>query len=146
MPIEPNDPDAQLPQAQAQPQPQPQKQTPPEALLQIDLRKLAKWPSPAPRPEILLATIRKLAKERCIGFLSHAEQRLAQRGFDIFDVYMALEKTGQINGAIEAGKNEGEWKVKVVDIPDGTSRKMGVVTILVKEQRLLIKTVEWEDR
>jgi len=33
-----------------------------------------------------------------------------------------------------------------VDTPEGTSRKMGVVTIVVKDKRLLIKTVEWEDR
>ena len=45
-----------------------------------------------------------------------------------------------------AGMNEGEWKVKVVDVPEGKSRKMGVVTIVVKDRRLLIKTVEWEDR
>jgi hypothetical protein len=72
-------------------------------------------------------------------------ERFAECGFDIFDVYYVLEK-GHIDGKIEAGKREGEWKVKLVDVPDGTSRKMGVVTIVVKEQRLLIKTVEWEDR
>ena len=34
----------------------------------------------------------------------------------------------------------------MIHVPEGTSRKMGVVTIVVKEQQLLIKTVEWEDR
>jgi hypothetical protein len=50
------------------------------------------------------------------------------------------------DGKVEPGKREGEWKVKMVGVPDGTSRKMGVVPIVVREERLLIKTVEWEDR
>ena len=108
-------------------------------------RQATRWPSQAPRPEPLLATIRRLSKERKIGFLDHAEERLAERGFDTFDVFETLEN-GYIDGPIEAGKREGEWKVKIVDVPEGRSRKMGVVTIVVKDQRLLIKTVEWEDR
>ena len=63
----------------------------------------------------------------------------------MFDVFERLE-TGYIDGQIEPGKNKGEWKVKLVGVPDGASRKMGVVTIVVRELRLLVKTVEWEDR
>ena len=145
MPTEPTDADAQQMQAQAQPQPELATKKRLE-LLQLNLRQFSKWPDAAPRPNVLLATIRSLAKERKIGFLNHADERLSERGFDIFDVFTALEKTGHIDGSIEAGKNEGEWKVKIVDVPEGTSRKMGVVTIVVKERRLLVKTVEWEDR
>lgn len=108
-------------------------------------RQPTRWPTQAPRPEPLLETIRRLSKERKVGFLDHAEERLAERGFDIFDVFETLEN-GYIDGPIKAGAKEGEWKAKVVDVPEGRSRKMGVVTIVVKEQRLLIKTVEWEDR
>jgi hypothetical protein len=108
-------------------------------------RQPTRWPTLAPRPEPLLETIRRLSKERKIGFLKHAEERLAERGFDIFDVFGTLEN-GYIDGPIKAGAKEGEWKAKVVDVPEGRSRKMGVITIVVKEQRLLIKTVEWEDR
>jgi hypothetical protein len=107
--------------------------------------KLAKWPSKAPPPNALLELIRELSRQRRIGFLDHSEKRLAQRGFDVFDVYCTLEN-GHFADDIEAGANEGEWKVKIVDTPEGTSRKMGVVTIVVKDKRLLIKTVEWEDR
>lgn len=108
------------------------------------LRPATKWPDHPPRPEPLLALIRKLAKERRIGYLDHSEERIAERGFDVFDVRRTLER-GQIDGRIEAGKKEGEWKVKLVETPEGASRKMGVVTIVVKDQRLLIKTVEWKD-
>ena len=89
--------------------------------------------------------IRRLSRERLIGYLDHADERLVERGFDVFDVYGTLEN-GYLADDIEAGANEGEWKVKIVDTPEGTSRKMGVVTIVVKDKRLLIKTVEWEDR
>ena len=83
-----------------------------------------------------------------MSYLDHGEFRFETRfkemRFDVFDLYEVLEN-GSIDGKIEAGKKEGEWKVKVVGVPDGTSRKMGVVTIMVQERRLLIKTVEWED-
>lgn len=115
------------------------------AVVNAMMFKKAKWPSKAPSPDALLDLIRRLAKERRIGYLDHAEERLAKRGFDAFDVYETLEN-GYISGGIKAGVNEEEWKVKVVDVPEGRSRKMGVVTIVVKDKRLLIKTVEWEDR
>jgi hypothetical protein len=108
------------------------------------IRQATKWPGHPPRPESLLSIIRRLARERRISYLDHSEERIGQRGFDVFDVRRTLE-CGHVVGKIEAGKKEGEWKVKLVDTPEGTSRKMGVVTIVVKEQRLLIKTVEWED-
>jgi hypothetical protein len=107
--------------------------------------KLAKWPSKAPPPNALLELIRDLSRQRQIGFLDHSQERLVERGFDVFDVYQTLEN-GYFADDIEAGANDGEWKVKIVDTPEGTSRKMGVVTIVVKDKRLLIKTVEWEDR
>ncbi len=104
-----------------------------------------KWPDQPPRPDALMQTIRMLAKRGEIGFLDHSDERMAQRGFDTFDVFEAFDK-GYIDGPIVAGKRVGEWKVKVVNVPDGTTRKMGVVTIVVRQERLLIKTTEWEDR
>ena len=115
----------------------------------VNLRKATQWPSQPPRPEVLLATIRKLSKARRISYMTHGDarwqERFTHKGFDFFDLYTVLEK-GYIDGKIEAGMKQGEWKTKVVDVPKGTSRKMGVVTIVVREKRLLIKTVEWEDK
>jgi hypothetical protein len=113
------------------------------------IRQPTKWPEHAPRPEPLLGIIRKLTRERRIWYMDHAgfrfETRFLELGFDVFDLYYVLEH-GHIVGKIVAGKKEGEWKAKLVAVPEGTSRKMGVVTIVVKDQRLLIKTAEWEDR
>jgi hypothetical protein len=148
MAVPPTEPDAQPPQAQAQPQPAPQTEIRREDVLAIS-RRLAQWPTRPPSPEALMATIKRLSVERKISYLDHGDERFETRfkdqGFDVFDMYYVLENGG-IDDEIEAGKKEGEWKVKMVAVPDGTERKMGVVPIVVQEERLLIKTVEWEDR
>jgi hypothetical protein len=111
--------------------------------------RLSNWPNKPPSPEALRATIKRLSEARRISYLDHGgmrfETRFQEIGFDVFDMYDVLEH-GQISGPIEPGENEGEWKVKMVAVPEGTERKMGVVPIVVRRARLLIKTVEWEDR
>lgn len=98
-----------------------------------------------PRPEMLLKTIRRLLDAGRIAYLDHSIlERMPERGFDVQDVRHVL-RTGMVAGPIEAGVKAGEWKVKVVSWLEGTSRKMGVVVIVVRESRLLIKTTEWED-
>jgi hypothetical protein len=144
----PTDPDAEPSQVQAQPEPALQIPIRREDVLEIS-RRLAKWPTRPPSPEALMATIKRLSEERKISYLDHGNQRFETRfkdqGFDVFDMYYVLENGG-IDGKIEPGKKEGEWKVKMVAVPEGMGRKMGVVPIVVREERLLIKTVEWEDR
>ncbi len=100
--------------------------------------------SGAPRLEALLRIIKRLTKEDRISYLAHALERMNERGFDIFDVKQVLT-SGYIASPIRAGAKDGEWTVKLVDALEGTTRKMGVVTIVVREDRLLIKTTEWED-
>ncbi len=75
-------------------------------------------------------------------FKLHAEDRSEER--DIFDdMIFEVLRTGQIRGDIEPGKYAGEWKCKMVKRMKG-AREVGVVTIVVKNARLIIKTVEWE--
>ena len=58
-------------------------------------------------------------------------------------VYRVL-RDGHIKGDPEPGKNKGEGKIKVCDaVPGG--REVGVVTIVVNNEKLVITTVEWED-
>jgi hypothetical protein len=148
MAIPPTEPDVEPSKAQAQPQPAPETTIRREDVLALS-RRLAQWPTRPPSPEALIETIRRLSKERKISYVDHGtdrfETRFKDQGFDVFDMYEVLE-SGMIDGKIEAGKKEGEWKVKMVAVPEGTDRKMGVVPIVVQERRLLIKTVEWEDR
>lgn len=102
-----------------------------------------------PRPSELEALIRNLAADsrnvrwRAVSYETHTESRLELREITdrmMFDVL----RTGHIKGEIEAGRYSGEWKVKMCKPMKG-QREVGVVTIVMKQQKLFIKTVEWED-
>jgi len=58
----------------------------------------------------------------------------------MFDVL----RTGYLKGEITPGRNPGEWKLKMCKAIKG-QREVGVVTIVMREQKLFVKTVEWED-
>ena len=58
----------------------------------------------------------------------------------MFDVL----RTGYLKGEIEPGMHPGEWKAKMCKQMKG-QREVGVVTIVVRDSWLFVKTVEWED-
>ena len=96
------------------------------------------------RPHDFLALVRELsADSKNVKWSRHARDRFGQR--DITN-RMALDvlRMGQIRGDIVAGKNVGEWKAKIV-FPIPGRREVGVVTVVEKESRIFVKTVEWED-
>ena len=97
-----------------------------------------------PRPEEILDRIRALAQDsKNVGFYDHAEARMDQRGFTDLDALRIL-RTGYLSGSIVPGRNQGEWKCKIV-APIKGRREAGVVTILIRDRKLRVKTVEWED-
>lgn len=99
-----------------------------------------------PHPGQLIATIRRLAAARLISYAYHAaDERMPERDFDTDDIHEVF-RIGDIVGPIDAGRNPGEWVCKVCAQPFGTRRWMGVVTVVIREQRLRIITTEWEDR
>lgn len=74
---------------------------------------------------------------------SHAASRMDWR--DITDKMMfEVLRTGYLKGDIEPGKYPGEWKVKMTKQMKGR-REVGVVTVVINQRRLFVKTVEWED-
>lgn len=73
--------------------------------------------------------------------VSIAEQRVRKLAAHI-DVLRAL-RSGTVSGEPEMTPR-GEWKVKMVRQIRG-AREVGVVTIILRSERLFIKTVEWED-
>ena len=92
----------------------------------------------------MLGRIQLLAKQsKDVAISDHAEERMDERGITDLDVLRVL-RTGEISGRIEPGKYEGEWKCKIV-APVKGRREVGVVTLLIRNRRLRIKTVEWED-
>ncbi|MCA3487208.1 MAG: DUF4258 domain-containing protein [Rhodobacter sp.] len=98
-----------------------------------------------PSPQKLLASVRTLAATSGnVSFGKHALDRMEERNITTLDVLRVL-RSGEIEGKIEAGQGLGEWKCKIVERRP-RARAIGVATIVKKENRLFIKTVEWEDR
>jgi hypothetical protein len=72
----------------------------------------------------------------------HARERMSER--EIFDVDVLRILRG---GDVEENPSRtdyGEWRCKVVRMIRG-GREAGVVTIILHDNKLFVKTVEWED-
>lgn len=110
------------------------------------LKKEAGGVKPLPTsPAALAAIVRKIAAQSgTIGWSDHVTERMELRGISRLDVIRVL-KLGDIKGPVEVGANEGELKVKMAFKPKGR-REIGVVTIVMRQGRLFLKTVEWEDK
>ena len=77
-----------------------------------------------------------------IIFGNHAMERMSERGIFTTDVLRILRK-GWVDDDPERTKS-GEWKCKItLDIKRG--RTAGAVTIIMHNDMLFVKTVEWED-
>lgn len=102
-----------------------------------------------PRPDVLEARIRTLAlnsdniRWRAKSYETHVESRLDLRDVDPMMMYEVL-RTGYLSGRIRPGKYPDEWTAKMTKKMRG-KRELGVVTIVVKDSWLFVKTVEWED-
>jgi hypothetical protein len=98
-----------------------------------------------PHPGRLMAIIRRLAAEGSYQFSEHAfDERMVERGFDADDV-LKIMALGEIDGPIIAGKKEGEWRCRVVGKLPWSSREAGVVTVVLREARLIFVTTKWID-
>jgi hypothetical protein len=97
-----------------------------------------------PRADAIGALVRKLAADTTqIKWSAHAFDRMAERG--ITDrIALEVMRRGFPKGDVEAGRARGEWKIKMAYRPNGR-REVGVVVLTVRSERLLVKTVEWED-
>ena len=99
-----------------------------------------------PHPGDLIKTIRLLAAQGRVTFTGHAaEERMDERGIGFDDVFAVLWR-GDISGDITRGKRQGEWKCLVVGPLEWTSRELGVATVVVRKDRVIVITVEWMDQ
>jgi Domain of unknown function (DUF4258) len=107
-------------------------------------RKLPANCVPWMRPHQAEKLIRQLAANTSnIRWSAHALERMPERGIpDV--VAVEVLRTGFVKGEVEPGSNPGEWKAKMSKEVKGR-REVGVVTIIVRSERLFVKTVEWED-
>ena len=94
-----------------------------------------------------MALIKRLAHAGCYSFRYHADEREDERTIDDADVLRALTR-GHIpdRNTIVPGRRAGEWKCAVESSLPWTPRTLGVVTVVIRKERLLIITVEWMDR
>jgi hypothetical protein len=97
-----------------------------------------------PTPKYAIEIVQRLAREsRNVAWSTHALARMLER--DITDeIALDVLRNGHLMGDIDQGRNPGEWKVKVGKQIKGR-RQVGVVVLIIRESRLLVKTVEWED-
>ena len=72
----------------------------------------------------------------------HALERMKERDIFTSDVFDVL-RSGFVEGQPEK-TDRSEWKCKMVKQLRG-GREAGVITIILHENKLFIKTVEWED-
>jgi hypothetical protein len=86
----------------------------------------------------------ELAREGKYAFRFHALERMEERDIDADDV-LHIFALGDISGTIESGKRPEEWQCLVVGNLPWTSREAGVVTVVVRNERLIIVTTEWID-
>ena len=96
------------------------------------------------RPTHFIERIRFLAADTStIWWSQHARKRMAERGISN-RVALTVIREGMVSGPIEAGQSQGEWKAKIIRNVKGR-RDVGVVVLLIRNNRILVKTVEWED-
>ena len=97
-----------------------------------------------PRRSELEKRIRELAKnDESIIWGDHSMERSDDRDITIRDGLTVL-RSGYLDGDIEPGDNPGEWKGKMTKAMKGR-REIGVVVIVIRNESLFVKTVEWED-
>ena len=102
-------------------------------------------PRKPPHPGELAKLIRKLVEVGAVSFSTHAfEDRSGPRSIDFTDALEIL-RSGHIKGDITPGKRAGEWKCKVIDQLNKSSRWVGVPVVVIRDEHILITTVEWED-
>lgn len=82
-------------------------------------------------------------KSEQVRWSRHALERMTERDIPL-RVALEVLRRGYVVGHIEPGSNPGEWKAKIVRNVKG-QRDVGVIAITVRNDHILVKTVEWED-
>ena len=98
-----------------------------------------------PEARRLEETIREIACVTAqVGFTDHALDRMHERGITDRDVYAALRQGFVEANSIEPGAQPGEQICKVTKAIKG-ARDIGVITAVVRDQSVIVITVQWED-
>lgn len=94
-------------------------------------------------PNVATDRIRAIAqKSENVIFGDHAQERMFERGITDVQV-MEILRRGIVSEAPEKTEYD-EWKCKIVMHLRG-KREAGVIVVILRDNRLFLKTVEWED-
>lgn len=97
-----------------------------------------------PRRSELERRIRELARgDETIIWGEHSLERSDERDITIRDGLTVL-RTGFLDDDIVPGEFPGEWKGKMTKPMKGR-REIGVVVVVIRDEMLFVKTMEWED-
>lgn len=97
-----------------------------------------------PRRDEFETRIHQIARDSSkVKITFHARERMRERDISI-RVALTVIREGTVLGNIVAGEYPGEWKAKIVRNVKGR-RDVGAVVLLVRNDFILVKTVEWED-
>ncbi|HLJ63705.1 MAG TPA: DUF4258 domain-containing protein [Stellaceae bacterium] len=95
------------------------------------------------RPNRAETIIREAAQDtRKVILSDHAKERMEEREISDLEVFRIL-RTGHVMDEPMRTRRK-EWKCKVVKNVKG-GRDIGVITVIMNNGLLFVKTVEWED-
>ena len=97
------------------------------------------------RRDELESRIHELARAGAFSFEARIFDRRLKQGTDIHDA-LAILLSGSLKGEIEPSIHVGELSCKLVATIDPSERRVGVVTVVVKDLHLFITAVEWTQR
>lgn len=97
-----------------------------------------------PNPVRFVEYVREVASDtRNVKWSGHARDRMLERGISN-SMALRVIREGYLVDDIVAGRNQGEWKAKLVRHIPGR-REVGVALLLIRNSSIFVKTVEWED-
>jgi hypothetical protein len=101
-------------------------------------------PRRPPRRGMLARRIRDLVTDGAFSYASHAFDSVDGPDVDLADALDILT-TGTIVGEIVPGKDAGEWTCRMVGKIDKSSRRLSVVSVVIRDLHVFLINVAWEE-
>lgn len=101
-------------------------------------------PRRPPRRSILAKRIAELVADGAFSYASNAFHSIDGPDIDLGDA-MEVLTTGSIEGNITPGQSVGEWRCRMVGKTDKSTRRLAVVSIVIRDVHVFLISVAWEE-
>jgi hypothetical protein len=101
-------------------------------------------PRRPPRRGVLAKRIAELVADGAFSYASDAFARVGGAEVDLGDA-MEVLTTGSIEGAIAPGENAGEWRCRMVGKIDKSTKRLAVVSVVIRDVHVFLVSVAWEE-